>query len=98
MSIQIKRLLLAKLSSKRELAKSFNEDLPVNAVKIRSITNGIVKSLYAIYFDKDNIFHFEIWVRSDYGIYCKETKSYTINDLKQELDLSESWFIPFIEK
>ena len=99
MNKQIKRLLLAELSSKRKLAKSINENLPVNAVRTRSKSNDIVRSFYMIYFDKDNIFHFDTWVKSDdVTFYCKETESYTINDLKQKLNLSESWFEPFVNE
>ena len=97
MNKQIKRLLVAQLSSKRKLAKSINGKLPVNAGRTRSKRNDIVESFYMIYFDKDDIFHFGTWVRSDdVTFYCKETESYTINDLKQELKLSESWFEPFL--
>ena len=99
MRTQIKRLLLAELSSKRKLAKSINGNLPVDVWRRKSKSNDIVKSFYMIYFDKDNIFHFDIWVKSDdVTFYCKETESYTINDLKQELKISESWFEPFVNE
>ena len=99
MNKHIKRLLLAGLSSKRKLAKSINGKLPVNVVRTRLKSNDIVKSFYMIYFDKDDIFHFDIWVKlDDSTFYCKETESYTIDDLKQKLKLSESWFEPFVNE
>lgn len=99
MTKQIKRLLLAELSSKRKLAKSLNEDLPVNVTRTRSQSNDIIKSFYMLRFDEYNIFHFDIWMQSDkVTFFLKETESYAINDLKQELNLSESWFETFINE
>ena len=98
MDKQIKRLLLTDLSSKRKLAKSLNVDLPVIATRIRSKTNNdVVKSFYMLIFDEcDMLFHFDTWMKSDdVTFYLKETETYAIGDLKQELKLSESWFVPF---
>lgn len=97
MNRQIKRLLLTDLSSKRKLTKSLNGDLPVIATRIRlKMNDDIVKSFYMLVFDKYNIFHFDTYVKSDnVTFYLTETECYAINDLKQELKLSESWFEPF---
>lgn len=96
MNKQIKRLLLAELSSKRKLAKSLNVDLPVIVTRIRSKTNNVVKSFYMLAFDYDNLFHFDTYVKSDnVTFYLEEKEIYALNDLKQELSLSESWFEPF---
>lgn len=97
MNKQIKRLLLTELSSKRKLAKSLYGDLPVSVTRTRSKTNDSVKSFYMLIFDERNIlFHFDTWVKSDdVTFYLKETETYAIGDLKQELKLSESWFVPF---
>lgn len=100
MNKQIKRLLITELSSKRKLAKSFNKDLPVIATRIKSKTNnGVVKSFYMLAFDYDNLFHFDTYVKSDnVTFYLEEKEIYAINDLKQEIKLSESWFEPFINE
>ena len=97
MNKQIKRLLITELSSKRKLAKSLYGDLPVSVTRTRSKTNDTVKSFYMLTFDECNIlFHFDTWVKSDdVTFYLKETETYAIGDLKQELKLAESWFVPF---
>lgn len=100
MNRQIKRLLLTDLSSKRKLAKSLNVDLPVIATRIKSKTNNdVVKSFYMLAFDYDNLFHFDTYVKSDnVTFYLEEKEIYALNDLKQELNLSESWFEPFVNE
>lgn len=100
MNRQIKRLLLTELSSKRKLAKSLNGDLPVIATRIRSKTNNdVVKSFYMLAFDHNNLFHFDTYVKSDnVTFYLEKKEIYAINDLKQELKLSESWFESFVNE
>ena len=93
MTKRIKKLLIAELSSKRKLAKSLNGDLPVS---VKRSNDDNVRSFYMLVFDKYNIFHFDTWVKSDdVTFYLKEIESYTVDDLKQELNLSESWYEPF---
>lgn len=95
MNKRIKKLLISELSSKRKIAQFLNWDLP-NIVWRRK-SNKSDKCFYMLDSDEYNIFHFETWVRLDNAtFYLKETESYTIDDLKQDLDLSESWFEPFI--
>ena len=100
MNRQLKRLLLTELSSKRKLAKSLYGDLPVSVTRTRSKTNDTVKSFYMLIFDEcDMLFHFDTWVKlDDVTFYLKEKETYAIADLKQELNLSESWFEPFINE
>lgn len=92
MNKQIKRLLLAKLSSKRKLAKSLDCDLPV------SVRIWEFNSLYTLDFDEDDIFYFSVWVKSNDTFYCKQMESYPIKGLKQELKLADVWFEPFINE
>lgn len=99
MTKQIKRLLLSELSSKRKLAKSLNWDLPVS-VK-RSDDNNI-KIFYMLHFVNHNIFLFDTWVEFGFNhfhiFHLKKRESYLINDLKQDFNLSESWFEPFVNE
>ena len=103
MNKQIKRLLLAELSSKRKLAKSLNRDslivnLPVSVTRIRSKTNDSVKSFYILVFDNYNMFYFSTWIKLNGTFYLEDTETCAIVDLKQELNLSETWFEPFVDK
>ena len=95
MNKQIKRLLIAELSSKRNLEKFINEDLPVI---VKRFNDDV--TFYMLVFDEDNtLFNFERCVKSDdVTFFLKEKESYTIDDLKQELNLSESWFEPFVNE
>lgn len=97
MDKQIKRLLLTELSSERNLAKSLNKHLPVNVTRTRSRDdNDNVKSFYMLHFDKYNdIFYFACIFLDDFLFHPKEGEIYTIDDLKQELNLAEVWFEPF---
>ena len=91
MTKQIKRLLFAKLSSKRKLAKFLECDLPL------TVSTSYVNCFYILLFDENDIFHFEKWVRLDDGFHCREIERYNIDDLERELNLSENWFNPFID-
>ena len=103
MNKQIKRLLLAELSSKRTLAKSLNSEkllvnLPVSVTKIRSKTNDSVESFDILVFDNYNMFYFSTWIKLDGTFYLKDTETCAIGDLKQEVKLTESWFEPFVNE
>ena len=59
MNKQIKRLLLTELSSKRRVAKCFNEDLPVIVKRLNDEV-----TFYMLVFDEDNaLFNFEKCVK-----------------------------------
>lgn len=116
MNRQIKRILLAELSSKRKLAISLNEKIPAmqfsSKSKMAKSLNGEIEiptivnrsnddvTFYMLLFDRYNkSFNFETWMRSDDDtFYLKKKESYTIDDLKQKLDLSEVWFEPFVNE
>ena len=97
MNKQIKRLLLAELSSKRKLAELSNiSDIYLPFTVKRSDDDVF----YMLVFEKYNTsFNFFTCEKSD-GVtgFIKEEESYTIDDLKQELNLSESWFEPFVNE
>ena len=96
MTKQIKKLLIAELSSKRTLARSLNVKLPC----VVSRSDDRSSYVHMLHFDnKDCLFHFETYEKSDsITIYLRSREVYHIKDLQQELKLSKSWFEPFVNE